>query len=56
MVNIILGYLDGKPKQLTPQILSSAWSMGRTFREGKPAYGIFVPGMSTGLNETFDSL
>jgi hypothetical protein len=26
--------------------------MGRTFKEGKPGNGIFVPGTNSGLNDT----
>ena len=56
MVRIIFGYFEGKPKQFTPALRSSTFSIGRTLREGNPGYGILVPGISSGLNDTVDSL
>jgi hypothetical protein len=52
---VILMFLP-KPKQLIPAFRRSTRSIGSTLREGNPGYGIFVPGMSSGLNDTVDVL
>mmetsp|Transcript_26308 Transcript_26308/g.77784 ORF Transcript_26308/g.77784 Transcript_26308/m.77784 type:complete len:296 (+) Transcript_26308:2024-2911(+) len=51
-VRNVLGYFEGIPKQFSPIGRSSEDAMGNTFRDGKPGYGICVPGTSSGLNDT----